>query len=184
MDKILEYVLANYTWILGGVIIILLAIIGSYADKTNFGQGKIKAEPEEDKNKDFVLTDEMKDQINKRFNESIAGDSSSENEEQNKIQEEVTNHTSNILDKNISEEKETAPSHKGTFDDKFEKMSQEVEEYLPEKELIDGDLLDEIENLSLDKTQKINTNEIPDLDDVELPKIKDLKSESDDVWKF
>ena len=40
MKSLLEYIMLNYTWFLGGAIIILLAIIGSYADKTNFGQGK------------------------------------------------------------------------------------------------------------------------------------------------
>ena len=40
MNVMLEYILSNYTWILFGLIIILLAIIGWYADKTNFGLGK------------------------------------------------------------------------------------------------------------------------------------------------
>ena len=40
MSTIIEYIVSNYTWFLIGAIIILLAIIGSYADKTNFGQGK------------------------------------------------------------------------------------------------------------------------------------------------
>ena len=42
MQTILEYIMLNYTWILAGSIIILLAVIGYYADKTNFGQGKTK----------------------------------------------------------------------------------------------------------------------------------------------
>ena len=41
MQSIMEYILANYAWILFFSIIILLAIIGYYADKTNFGQGKV-----------------------------------------------------------------------------------------------------------------------------------------------
>ena len=50
MINILEYINENYTLFLGGAIIILLAIIGSYADKTNFGQGKTK-ENNNDNNK-------------------------------------------------------------------------------------------------------------------------------------
>jgi len=46
MAEIIEYVTQNYIWFLGGMIVILLAIIGSYADKTNFGQKKIKSKKE------------------------------------------------------------------------------------------------------------------------------------------
>ena len=40
MKQVIEYVVQNYAWFLGGIILILLAIVGYYADKTNFGQGK------------------------------------------------------------------------------------------------------------------------------------------------
>ena len=40
MKQVLEYIMQNYTLFLGGIVLILLAIIGYYADKTNFGQGK------------------------------------------------------------------------------------------------------------------------------------------------
>ena len=43
---------------------------------------------------------------------------------------------------------------------------------LPKKELITSDLLNDIDDLELDKTQKLNLNDIPNLDDIELPKIK------------
>lgn len=52
MTKILEYITLNYTWFLGGAILILLAIIGYYADKTNFGQGKPKKDDDNNKSKD------------------------------------------------------------------------------------------------------------------------------------
>ena len=62
MKDILEYIMANYTWFLGGAIIILLAIIGSYADKTNFGQGKekIKDDKSIDDNKKMMTMLNMK----------------------------------------------------------------------------------------------------------------------------
>ena len=66
----------------------------------------------------------------------------------------------------------------------FEKFDKEFNEILPEKEIINDDLLDEIDNLSLDKTQKIQLTDIPDLDDVELPKIKSLETVDEDIWKF
>ncbi len=52
MTKLLEYITLNYTWFLGGAILILLAVIGYYADKTNFGQGKPKKDDDNNKNKD------------------------------------------------------------------------------------------------------------------------------------
>ena len=36
----LDFIMRYYGWALGGSILILLAIIGSYAEKINFGQGK------------------------------------------------------------------------------------------------------------------------------------------------
>lgn len=40
MIQVLEYIMQHYALFLGSAILILLAIIGYYADKTNFGQGK------------------------------------------------------------------------------------------------------------------------------------------------
>ena len=50
MIQILEYIAQNYTLFLSVLVLILLAIIGYYADKTNFGQGKNQEkEPKETK---------------------------------------------------------------------------------------------------------------------------------------
>ena len=176
MNEILEYISANYTWILGGMIIILLAIIGSYADKTNFGQGK--QEDNIDNSNEDLLQNNMQ---NVRINDFL-NDKKSENEiSENQVLETIE------VDNNFEENNSFQDNDKvenNNFEENFEKLNQEVEEALPEKEVVDGELLDEIDNLSLDKTQKIKLNDIPDLDDVELPKIKDLKSTDDDVWKF
>ena len=58
MTEILEFLESNYVWLLGGMIVILLAIIGYFADKTNFGQGKReeKVEPKTDEQVDNNLT--------------------------------------------------------------------------------------------------------------------------------
>lgn len=57
----------HYTWFLSGAILILLAIIGYYADKTNFGQGKNNS-----KNIDKKDSDNLdKDLINKQFMDNI-----------------------------------------------------------------------------------------------------------------
>ena len=60
MKDILEFIVANYIWFLGGTIIILLAIIGSYADKTNFGQGKeSKESKKEEEDNNEIKQDEI-----------------------------------------------------------------------------------------------------------------------------
>lgn len=55
MAKILEYISLNYTWFLVGAIIIVLAIIGHYAEKTNFGQSKSNNTSTEDEDKKIEL---------------------------------------------------------------------------------------------------------------------------------
>lgn len=180
MESILEYIMLNYTWFLGGAIIILLAIIGSYADKTNFGQGKGKEEKIETKeekfesNKSLNLKENLKEESLKVETEEPISTQSEETVEviQN---EEKTEEIAKPLEHIVQKE---------SFEEKFEKFDQEFNELLPKKEIVDGELLDEIESLSLDKTQKIKLTDIPDLDDVELPKIKSLEPEDDDIWKF
>jgi predicted negative regulator of RcsB-dependent stress response len=55
MNQILDYIVQNSAWFIGGVILIVLAVIGYYADKTNFGQGK-NASPEKQKTLDISQT--------------------------------------------------------------------------------------------------------------------------------
>ena len=40
MTDIVSIITDNLVWILVGIVVILLAIIGRYADQTNFGEGK------------------------------------------------------------------------------------------------------------------------------------------------
>lgn len=215
MTEILEYITANYTWFLGGAIIILLAIIGSYADKTNFGQGKRSIEKPEEP--------EMSKLENKRLNELI-GNNSEKNNYNNDIDKfknvnEVINIGNNTINEPLQSElsnnkiieSEIQNSVSGEFnkadiisknqekvedlyndiednDDSFEesysKLDEEFNAILPKKEIIEDDLLEEIDNLSLDKTQKFNLNDIPDLDDVELPEINKIKKSEQNIWKF
>lgn len=192
MEAIIEYIMSNYTWFLGGAIIILLAIIGSYADKTNFGQGKNKIQEKDDKlnlqeNNNF-----------KTLQEAIDGTDENQIEENITDQQENKEMLSQESDLNLQNEPEVESaemvseedqsfgenSEQTTFDSSFEEFDKKFNEILPKKEIIDDELLDEIENLSLDKTQKIDLNDIPELEDMELPKIKNLEPETEDIWKF
>ena len=71
-----------------------------------------------------------------------------------------------------------------SYEEKYAKFDKAFDALLPKKGFDDGDLLDEIESISLDRTQKIDITEIPDLDDVDLPKIKSLDPVDEDIWKF
>lgn len=170
MEKFIEYIMMNYTWILGISIMILLAVIGYYADKTNFGQGKNKDEHTNDE--ELVLQQSLEE---KKLNDIV-----NDNLLENNIVEDISD------DKQLEELKVDLKQDESkiNFEQTFEKFDKEFNEFLPKKEIIDDELLFEIDSLSLDKTQKIDLTDIPDLDDVELPKIKELQPEEEDIWKF
>jgi len=245
MKQVLEYIVQNYTLFLAGAVLILLAVIGYYADKTNFGQGK------NPNNKEKNNSDELKN-IEKIETTGIA-DRSIDNQKQSindvpvevpqdsiddsmKVEEKVqkTKESSNIESMNdatliesqnigtsnesndvgllqnnsigqvnlddtvdlIKNKKindisklnniklETKQSSVLLNEEAFNKFNDEFNSILPKKELINTDLLSDIDDLELDKTQKLNLNDIPDLANIELPKIKQLASEDEDIWKF
>ena len=241
MLGILEYITQNYTWFLGGAILILLAIIGYYADKTNFGQGK---------DNDNSNKRELLDINNMRLNDvatnvdnDIKTPSINENQikeqsgvlnlnnnlevVQNNVQPEIVNQNSQIntdlnipntlvvqdaniintsenaknpqlTDEQISELKEfdlvgnlnsvnvslAKEDKTASSEESFNKFNEEFNALLPKKELINSDLLDDINDIELGKTQKFDFSDVPDLDNIELPKITQMSSNETDIWKF
>ena len=145
MESVLEYIMSNYTWFLGGAILILLAIIGRYADKTNFGQGKETKENEE------INLEELKEESDIQ----VSVDSKQETNEQDNL---VVESKSNA---NLIETSESVQSNnfnvqvdkKTNFEDKFKEFDKEFDELVPKKGIVNDELLDEIESLSFDKTQ-------------------------------
>ena len=234
MTQFVEYIIQNYTWFLGGAILILLAIIGYYADKTNFGQNKLKdVETEKENSKDdsseeknLIQEDNNIQEINlnieqanteldglkgeadhdTRHEEPTLKDDYVKNHDMLKESTNVLNDSTNILEvgndtinneensmqSEISEtlvdkSKQNKTAEKVSVvlnEEEIEKFNQEFNSILPEKELINDDLLSDIDDLELGKTQKIDLSEIPNLDDIELPKIKNLVQEEQDIWKF
>ena len=178
MKTFLEYIMLNYTWFLGGAIIILLSIIGSYADKTNFGQGKTN-EDESEKIKELefekLRLQEQLAQAQKDLEKAPVVNQAVETSK-----EEVAEAQQPKNNEPIKKEEPTLES----YEEKYAKFDKTFDALLPKKGFDDGDLLDEIESISLDKTQKIDITEIPDLDDVDLPKIKKLDPIDEDIWKF
>lgn len=185
MNSFIEFITVNYAWFLFGTIIILLAVIGYYADKTNFGQKD---------NSDMIETN--KDELNNiKENESIKKEIPEVQEESKKevldtssIEKNTTN--MNPIEDQLEPENNTPEKNnsiKKSFEETYEKLDKELDELLPDKSVISGDvgdLINDIDSLSLDKTQRINLSDIPDLDDVDLPEIKNIKKYSDDIWKF
>lgn len=179
MRAILEYITMNYTWFLGAAIIILLAIIGSYADKTNFGQGKSKDSEEEIPNLDEEINNRELESTNEEIKEEEIIDGK---------QEQLTpKQMANLKEDDklvVAETENHNINKKESFEENFEKFDQEFDAVIPKKDIIDEELLDEIDSLSLDKTQKLKLTDIPDLDDLDLPKIKSLDPVDEDIWKF
>jgi len=191
MKQVLEYIVQNYAWFFGAIILILLAIIGYYADKTNFGQGKT-----EENKKDDNKTDDLSKADNQEDMEDLYAplESSAQN---NELVEEITtqsNFISNVEENNVevvetsdgaSNPNALAESTSGVFSkEAVDKFNDEFNSILPEKELISSDLLSDIEDLELDKTQKIELSDIANLNNIELPKIKKFVPEEEDIWKF
>lgn len=233
MAEVIGYIVSNYTWFLVGAIIILLAIIGSYADKTNFGQGKnrnsdsendivnensetIFQEPIRTENS-FASNDTNNMEINSEndlntalntsnnfINDNLDTTSLFEEDLQEISNPEVNNiiqpNQTNVIDEIINEElekdvekpfkeKEIVQNNlidqnfSYSLDEGFDKFDEEFNNIIPKKEIIDGELLDDIDELTLDKKYDFSSNSIPDLDDVDLPKIKGIEKE-DNIWKF
>ena len=179
MKSFLEYIMLNYTWFLGGAIIILLAIIGSYADKTNFGQGKTK-EDESERLRELELEKlKLQQQLQEvqRAQEEMPVVQNKTEELKEKV---IETEQPEKIGKTINNGETTLES----YEEKYARFDKTFDALIPKKGFDDGDLLDEIESISLDKTQKIDITEIPDLDDVDLPKIKSLEPVDEDIWKF
>lgn len=224
MNGLLDFFANNYIWFIVGIVVIILALIGRYADKTNFGQNKDDNLIEDNKTKtaptestqentdDEVAKENSFDIIENRkleeestvynmddINKSSKNDSEYVYYDSNQVSKPETIYSINsnnnkkieVPNNNFEIEKVEEPilevkeqPKKKDFEETYQKLDNEINSLLPKKDFLDGELLEDIDDLSLDKTQKIDISDIPDLDDVDLPKIKDLKDDTEDIWKF
>lgn len=236
--QVLEFLSSNYLWFLVGAIVILLAIIGYVADKTNFGQGK--NDESNKKNIDLERLNSMGiDQLNTenlekeqqleiqeqpddlvQQNESINANEtnndindnnlSNGNQDENKYNlddvslEETSqtlekdskkiingvdlsdffNSTETLNKKIIDNDSKEVEVEAVLLEEKMENFDKEFDLFLPEKEVIDSNLLEDIDDLNFDKTQKLDFGDIESLSNIELPNIKNVKKEDHDIWKF
>lgn len=194
MSEIIEFLLENYIWILSIIIVILLAIIGYFADKTNFGQ------------KDFKLKDDIKEintqedllngiDTNKTLKEAAESLTESNKEEVKEDKHEVEVEKQPVAmennpEANLKEELKSETEEKKldgileTSEDENINLDQMFNEVIPVKSLMDDEILDDIDNMTVEPTS-LETKDIPDLDDIELPKIESLATDTEeDIWRF
>lgn len=214
MTSIVEYITQNYFLILFFAVLILLAVIGYFAEKANNSQreknkeeinnqsdkqneqrniegmifdshtGKLVKAEEMNKNEQQTEFEHNSNKYEMRFDPQTGEPLNNQEENQNidkknsDLNEEQTSNYEIIANEMQPEEqKETSES------ESFDQFNLEIESLLPKKEIIDTDLLSDIDSLELDKTQKIDLSGVPDLDNIDLPKIKQM-TEEEDIWKF
>lgn len=76
---VIDFIMTNYIWFLVAIIVILLAVIGSYAEKTNFGLG---TKIEDDDKKDLNL----EEIANKKLGDFVAVPNQEKNNNQKPVQ--------------------------------------------------------------------------------------------------
>ena len=194
MTDITSFVTDNLVWILVGIVVILLAIIGRYADKTNFGEGKKIVKVKKKKGKRDIIEElevqskeepiqEQKDV--KEENDIIVEMQNNTRDNFNPDANEEQKETEELkLDENVVESEEIKEEKKKESEemssDEFMK-SDDLDILLPKKDIVTGDFLQEVEDMNLDFKKKDLFSDIPDLDDVDLPTIKKKKTKTD-IW--
>ena len=195
MTDIVSIITNNLVWILVGIVVILLAIIGRYADQTNFGEGKkiIKIKKKSSKRDIIDKLAIEQEEPEKDSTKEMNIDNSSEKKEEVDIIEEMKNNTrdnfnpdadtTSVLDQNIQTEELKEQKKKESDEmssDEFLKTD-DLDILLPKKNVVTGDFLQEVEDINLDFKKKDLLSDIPDLDDVDLPSIRKKKNKTD-IW--
>ena len=208
---VVNFVMSYYVWFLVGIILILLAIIGAYADKTNFGQGK----KEENKNSDNEV-----DLKNVKLNDAIGNKTTKDGSKQENISmnsndaakdiavsennniinlsnvddasikkidvvSEPKNIDTNNSTRKVESKEEDVTSKSLNLDEKLSKLDSAINDMLPEKELIDTSILDDVSDIDvgLDDKKLFDNKDKFDLGDLKLPEIKKPKKQPKNVWK-
>lgn len=162
MSGIIDYIVGHSAWIIGGAILIILAIIGYYADKTNFGQGK-NAKPEEPKKLDNIDEIRINDVVEE---EPIAQKVSEEKPIVLEKVEEVPNDVSNLTEplnlnnttvNNQEQVNLTEDLTKPIESPKKEKTSVSLEEEIKSMDFLDA-VEERISKKSLEENQIVKEN--------------------------
>lgn len=192
MTEIINFILSNYAWILVVVLIILLAIIGSVAEKSFFGiETKIPNDGDQKKEKYNELKNKKMSDLFKN-NEKYSEESTSNSKilDNNVITNEAVNNAANKDNKQVEitnfnniENKFEQKSMMSSLEDKLKDLDKEINDILPKREVLDNDFIDEFEDLSMDLDAEKKTKDDFDLSDIELPQIKKSKTSKKNIWQ-
>lgn len=211
--EIFVFISQHYIWFLIAAILIILAIIGYYADTTNFGLGKTIEEDKEKSKVDItnLKLQDVSTQNKIDYSKNNQSQINNYNNNQNIMGPEVLpstlvsqttlpekkeevinfdgielNQVKDSISYNIEEPTPKQEKSKDNLlnDDIFNKFNEEFDMLLPKKQTIEDDLLADISGIDLGKTQKFDFNSLASFDSIELPKIKEFDEEPDDIWKL
>ncbi len=178
MDAFIEFVTANSMWFIIGGIVIVMAIIGYFVDKTDFGRKKEEKEPKEPK--------EQKPKKEKK-------------EKKQKV--EIENKGLNDLTKpvEVEETKEETTTADVKDEDLFTPLSNEINAELG-NEVVDESLFEPLTSESTTEQPIDVTKQTSDVTPIEVPaentetpvetadssveQPTEEKKSEDDVWKF
>ena len=109
---------------------------------------------------------------------NVIGKSVETNASENAI---TTNVSGNVISTTTNVVSENSLSNEKL--EKIDELDKELDILLPKEKLLNEDLLSDIDFMELDKTQKLDLSGVPDLDNIDLPKIKQFEEE-EDIWKI
>lgn len=109
---------------------------------------------------------------------NVIGKSVETNASENAI---TTNVSGNVISTSTNVVSENSLSNEKL--EKIDELDKELDILLPKEKLLNEDLLSDIDFMELDKTQKLDLSGVPDLDNIDLPKIKQFEDE-EDIWKI
>ena len=109
---------------------------------------------------------------------NVIGKSLETNASENAI---TTNVSGNVISTTTNVVSENSLSNEKL--EKIDELDKELDILLPKEKLLNEDLLSDIDFMELDKTQKLDLSGVPDLDNIDLPKIKQFEEE-EDIWKI
>ena len=196
MTDIVSIITNNLVWILVGIVVILLAIIGRYADQTNFGEGKKIIKVKKKSSKRDIIDKLAVEEKEEEPKEELKKEEKPVEKAEVDIIEEMQNNTrdnfnpdadndSKIDDIELAQDtlktdEEKKKESEEMSADEFMK-SDDLDILLPKKDVVTGDFLQEVEDINLDFKKKDILSDIPNLDDVDLPNIKKKQGKTD-IW--
>ena len=193
----MEFILDNYIWFIVGGIIILMAVIGYFAEKTDFGRSKkVEAETEipKEKSKEKPKEKPKKEKKSKKENaeekqEKIEIDNKGIND---LVQSElvtdnltVENPEEPLTDVNVSDTNENVDQ--SLFAPLEDFTAKDTTEEVQEQPVV----IDELINEPKDSDEKLGNDDLKPIDSTPLADVSSSNdneeknvSDDDDVWKF